>query len=246
MTGATHTTGIECPSFGQKESETEMFKIADKVRVIVDNEKRLKELGVNGDPCFTGMIGTITEVGVGLDSGKLNYTVILDDFEKLGACCRGPYWFATRDLELVETDETVETEGADTHPIRTFDSGTTMTLKRFDDLVDYIVEKRIKAVMCAKSAEYAQGTNKLHNFDRAGEMRGITPMEALRGMKLKHEVSIQDMLDGLTQGKTYSRERWEEKFTDNINYQILEWAILVRDNGWDQPVDHTAPIEGGY
>jgi hypothetical protein len=121
-----------------------------------------------------------------------------------------------------------------------------MTLERFDTLVDYIVEKRIKAVMCAKSAEYAQGTNKLHNFDRAGKMRGITPMEALRGMKLKHEVSIQDMLDGLAQGKTYSRELWEEKFTDNINYQILQWAILARDNGWDQPIDRTAPTKGGY
>ncbi len=32
LTGATHTTGIECPSFGQKENE--MFKVGDEVRVI--------------------------------------------------------------------------------------------------------------------------------------------------------------------------------------------------------------------
>lgn len=121
-----------------------------------------------------------------------------------------------------------------------------MSLERFDILVDYIVEKRIKVVMCTKSTEYAQGTNKLHNFDRAGKMRGITPMEALRGMKLKHEVSIQDMLDGLKDGKTYPRKVWEEKFTDNINYQILEWAILARDNGWDQPVNRTTPVKGDY
>lgn len=107
-----------------------------------------------------------------------------------------------------------------------------MTLNRFDDLVDYIVTERIKKVMCAKSAEYASGQNKLHNFDHAGQMRNITPMEALRGMKLKHEVSIEDMLNGLKDGKIYSRELWEEKFTDNINYQILQWAILARDNNW--------------
>ena len=32
LTGATHTTGIECPSFGQKESE--MFKVGDDVKVV--------------------------------------------------------------------------------------------------------------------------------------------------------------------------------------------------------------------
>lgn len=107
-----------------------------------------------------------------------------------------------------------------------------MTLERFDTLVEYIVTERIKKVMCAKSAEYAQGENKLHNFDHAGRMRNISPMEALRGMKLKHEVSIEDMLNGLKEGKTYPRALWEEKFTDNINYQILQWAILARDNDW--------------
>ena len=126
----------------------------------------------------------------------------------------------------------------------------TMTLDRFAALVDYIVEERIKKVMCAKSKEYAQGQNKLHNFDHAAIMRSITSMEALRGMKLKHEVSIEDMLNGLRDGKTYPRKLWEEKFTDNINYQILQWAILARDNGWHvpgqfAPQQETKPGYGG-
>ncbi len=119
-----------------------------------------------------------------------------------------------------------------------------MSLERFDALVEYIVKARIKKVMCAKSKEYASGGNKLHNFDRAGRMRNKSPMEALRGMKLKHEVSIEDMLDGLKGGKTYPRAVWEEKFTDNINYQILQWAILARDNGWLVSADRTKPVPG--
>lgn len=41
LTGATHTTGIECPSFGQKESK--VSKKNDRVKVVAD-EKKLKEV----------------------------------------------------------------------------------------------------------------------------------------------------------------------------------------------------------
>ncbi len=111
-------------------------------------------------------------------------------------------------------------------------TGAVMTLERFDRLIDYIVEQRIKKVICAKNKEYSPGGNKIHNFDHAGQIRNISAMEALRGMKLKHETSIDDMLNGLEEGKTYPRESWEEKFTDNISYQILQWVILARDNNW--------------
>lgn len=231
-----------------------MFKVGDKVRVVA-GKNRLWEISLGG-LSLTGMIGPVEHVS----PSNNNYDVAV----KEGG---GTWCFETQDLELVETEaeaqrafdpylgtpsfeahpegvlQVKDTEGQP--PICTFDTGV-MTLERFDALVDYIVEKRIKAVMCAKSAEYAQGKNKLHNFDRAATMRGISSLEALRGMKLKHEVSIEDMLDGLKDGKTYPRELWEEKFTDNINYQILEWAILARDNGWDKPVDRTEPTEGGY
>ena len=110
--------------------------------------------------------------------------------------------------------------------------GAVMTLERFDRLIDYIVEQRIKKVICAKNKEYSPGGNKIHNFDHAGQIRNISAMEALRGMKLKQETSLDDMLNGLEEGKTYPRELWEEKFTDNISYQILQWVILARDNNW--------------
>ena len=108
-----------------------------------------------------------------------------------------------------------------------------MTIEKFNKLVNYIVEERVKKVMCAKSAEYARGNNKLHNFYRAAEVDGISPIEALRGMQLKHRVSISDMLDDLMQGKHHPKELWHEKLTDTINYDILLWALLQEVEEWE-------------
>ena len=118
-----------------------------------------------------------------------------------------------------------------------------MVFSDFDRLVDYIVEQRIKKVMCAKSAEYSRGDDKLWNFKRAAEIDGITPEQALRGMDLKHRTSISDMLDTFNTIDTetatifskpieYSREVWEEKLTDHINYTILLWGLLAERYGW--------------
>ena len=105
-----------------------------------------------------------------------------------------------------------------------------MKQEEFEHLVDYIVEDRVKKVMCSKAAEYSRGDDKLHNFKRSAEVDGITAIEALRGMDLKHRTSISDMLDT---AQPYSRELWEEKLTDHINYTILLWALLAEENGWE-------------
>ena len=107
----------------------------------------------------------------------------------------------------------------------------------FNELVDYIVEQRIKKVMCKKSAEYARGNDKLYNFKRSAEIDGITPVEALRGMDLKHRTSISDMVFDLANpDKEYHRKIWEEKLTDHINYMFLLWALLAEQYGWE--IDH--------
>lgn len=109
-----------------------------------------------------------------------------------------------------------------------------MEIDKFNELVDYIVEERIKKVMCNKAAEYSRGNDKLYNFYRAAEVDKITPVEALRGMMLKHDVSIKDMLDDLScWDKHHPKELWEEKLTDKINYLILLWALLKEKYEWD-------------
>lgn len=116
-----------------------------------------------------------------------------------------------------------------------------MKHKDFDRLVEYVVNERIKGVMCAKSAEYSRGDDKLHNFKRAAEVSGKTALECLQGMKLKHDVSILDMHDDEAKGIRHSREKWEEKISDDINYHILDLALLYEKHGWSVPESETIP-----
>ena len=112
-----------------------------------------------------------------------------------------------------------------------------MKFDDFDRLVEYIVCERIKDVMCKKSAEYARDNDKLYNFKRAAEVSKKTPLECLQGMKLKHDVSILDMLadEADPTKKPHSRELWEEKISDDINYYILMLALLYEKHGWRLP-----------
>lgn len=109
-----------------------------------------------------------------------------------------------------------------------------MTIERFNEFMDFVIEHHIKGVMCKKSAEYAKGLDKLHNFKKAAQMRGLPPEECLRGMKLKHDVSIEDMLDDLLEkGTEYPQGLWQEKLHDQINYTFLLWALLMERYDWE-------------
>lgn len=108
-----------------------------------------------------------------------------------------------------------------------------MTEKKFDEFMEFVIDKYIKEVMCKKSAEYARGNDKLYNFKRAAQMSGKTPLECLRGMKLKHDVSIDDMLNDDVNGEEHTQERWQEKLSDDINYLFLMWARLFEKYNWE-------------
>ena len=108
-----------------------------------------------------------------------------------------------------------------------------MTEKKFNEFMNSIIEKYVKGVMCKKSAEYARDDDKLYNFKRAATMSGKTPLECLRGMKLKHDVSIDDMLNDEVSGDGHTQEWWQEKLRDDINYLFLMWALLFEKNNWE-------------
>lgn len=113
-----------------------------------------------------------------------------------------------------------------------------MTPETFDKFLDYVWEKHIKGVMSNKSKEYARGNDKLYNFKRAGQMANRSSLEALRGMKLKHDVSIDDMLNDEDDmivadiAPAHPQELWEEKLHDEINYLLLLWALLYEKYDW--------------
>ncbi len=45
-------------------------------------------------------------------------------------------------------------------------------------------------------------------------------------MRIKHTVSIRDMIAALRQGKHHPKATWLEKIGDEIAYRILEFAML--------------------
>jgi len=100
-----------------------------------------------------------------------------------------------------------------------------MTHKEFDKFLEEILGK-IRDVLGSKSADYSSTDDKLYNFKLSAEMEGITPMEALRGMWLKHRTSIRQGLDELQQDKKRPWLWWVEKGIDDINYEILMLAML--------------------
>lgn len=91
-----------------------------------------------------------------------------------------------------------------------------------------LFERRVglsKATLTAKNKEYASGEDKLHNFKAAAALEGVTPSEALRGMLIKHWISLKDMTEGYEDG-VYSEAYIDEKIGDAVNYLILLEACL--------------------
>lgn len=102
-----------------------------------------------------------------------------------------------------------------------------MNAKRFNKIIDSRIFS-IKQVLKEKNGDYAKGEKDvLHNFKVAGRVDDIQPETALRGMWLKHRVSIQDMLNEIENSSFNRTEEWvNEKIGDNINYLILLEALV--------------------
>lgn len=89
-------------------------------------------------------------------------------------------------------------------------------------LPDTLKERCLKT-LTAKSKEYSTDADKLHNFKRAAEISGKTPLECAEGMQLKHEISIYDIL---AEPNKFSASQIDDKFGDYINYCCLCAAIV--------------------
>lgn len=106
-----------------------------------------------------------------------------------------------------------------------------MTSDQFEALLNRRLE-RTRAVLGQKAGEYAAAGDRLHNFKRAGELRGHSAAETLAGMLVKHWVSIEDIVT------TYERDGvlpppWltDEKITDAVNYLILLEGVIEEARG---------------
>lgn len=98
-----------------------------------------------------------------------------------------------------------------------------------DKMLDEILEK-IRQILGVKAKEYVRNEDRMHNFNVASEMTGMSREEVIAAFRLKHEVSIRDLRKDVKEGKIVSQELLEEKYLDAINYYILELMSITQTN----------------
>jgi hypothetical protein len=107
-----------------------------------------------------------------------------------------------------------------------FLKGMNVNAEQFEKILDRRLELT-KQVLAKKRKEYAgDDGDRLHNFNRAAAMLGVSREKALLGMWTKHIVSILDIVDGLSPVNVPTMELIEEKVGDAVNYLILLEAML--------------------
>ena len=83
-----------------------------------------------------------------------------------------------------------------------------------------------------KGSQYATTRDRLHNFNMAGKILGISTLQACQGMWMKQLVSLFDEINKLPVEKPWSQDRCDEVINDLLVYLILTKAIFYRENGW--------------
>lgn len=90
-------------------------------------------------------------------------------------------------------------------------------------------------VLFKKRQEYAGPQNdNLDAFRKAGALQGSSSRAALAGMMAKHTVSVFDMCQAPI--GAFSKEQWEEKITDHINYLILLKQLLYAEGDFNEAI----------
>lgn len=114
-----------------------------------------------------------------------------------------------------------------------------MNTKDFDKIVAARMAWCNKT-LCAKGDEYARDGDRLWNFKAAGRKRNQHPAQALAGMEVKHDVSVDDIIDGLARGIVPPKELVAEKIGDSINYLLLLEGLIEEERA-NQPVPAPEP-----
>lgn len=101
-----------------------------------------------------------------------------------------------------------------------------MKRERFNEIVDQTLGQ-VTEVLIEKSVEYSRNDNPFHNFDVGARKTGLIREKVLDGMALKHEISIDDIVNDIEEGKLPTYDLINEKFGDAINYLILKKASII-------------------
>ena len=113
-----------------------------------------------------------------------------------------------------------------------------MNAKDFDEIVTARMDW-CRQTLCAKGDEYARGGDRLWNFKVAGRKLNCHPAQALAGMMVKHTVSVDDIIDGLSRGIVPPKELVAEKIGDSIDYLLLLEGLIEEARREVPEVDDT-------
>ena len=101
-----------------------------------------------------------------------------------------------------------------------------MNKDQFDEIVERRTQKIVET-LTTKTKEYAADDDRFHNFNVAARIAGTTPEKALKGMMLKHIVSVFDMIEwSYTDEGRINEAIIDEKIGDTINYLVLLEGIM--------------------
>ena len=78
-----------------------------------------------------------------------------------------------------------------------------------------------------KEKENKKAKEIFDSFKKAALLENTTPERVLEGYLTKHIISLYDMLNS---EEKFSKERWEEKLGDSINYLVLLRGLLEDDS----------------
>jgi hypothetical protein len=101
-----------------------------------------------------------------------------------------------------------------------------MTEKEFDLLI-YDTLDQIQKILIVKGKEYRRNNNPFHNFERGSSITGKTREEIISFFKLKHDISVQDIINDLKVNKLPTIEAVDEKFNDILIYTLLQKASII-------------------
>ena len=105
-----------------------------------------------------------------------------------------------------------------------------MNSEELNKIIDERIQK-IKDTLQSKAVEYASDSERLNNFIKGSKRTGQSRERVLEGYRLKHEISISDIVEGIDLGQLPTKEALQEKIGDSINYLILlEASVTERIN----------------
>lgn len=125
-----------------------------------------------------------------------------------------------------------------------------MNTQTFNTAIEDQIQ-RCKDTLIQKS-DYGTDTDRLHNFQAYADLAGVTLEQACGGFLGKHIVSIYDLIREGAQGTASTRDIWDEKIGDAINYLLILSAIIRREDvAWNdtvsyannQPVVHEVAVD---